>query len=93
MLYGRRKERARIAALLEDARGGHAGVLVVRGESGIGKTTLLQHAADQAGGFRLLRCTAVESEVELAFAALQQLLRPVLDQTERLPAPQASEGL
>jgi DNA-binding CsgD family transcriptional regulator len=90
VLYGRRQERARIAALLADARAGHAGVLVIRGESGIGKTTLLQDAADQASGFRLLRCTAVESEVELAFAALHQLLRPVLDYLDRLPAPQAS---
>src|SRR5918992_1144270 len=89
MLYGRREERARIAALLEGARGGHAGVLVVRGEAGIGKDTLLADAAEQATGFRLLRCTGAQAEMELAFAGLQQLLGPVLDRLDQLPAPQA----
>jgi DNA-binding CsgD family transcriptional regulator len=89
MLYGRREERDQITALLEGARGGHAGVLVVRGEAGIGKHTLLQDAAEHADVFHLLRCTGAEAEVELPFAALQQLLGPVLDRLDRLPAPQA----
>ena len=89
MLYGRREERARIAALLEGARGGHAGVLVVRGEAGIGKHTLLADAAEQASGFRVLRCTGAEAEMELAFAGLQQLLGPVLEALDRVPIPQA----
>jgi hypothetical protein len=89
MLYGRREERARIAALLEGARRGHAGVLVVRGEAGVGKHALLADAAEQATGFHLLRCAGVEAEVELPFAAVQQLLGPVLDRTDRLPTPQA----
>ncbi len=90
MFYGRREERALLAALLADARGGRSGVLVVRGEAGIGKRTLLWDAAEQAGDFRLLRGGGVDFEVELAFAALHQLLRPVLDRLDRLPAPQAS---
>ena len=90
MLYGRREERARIAALLEAARSGHAGVLVVRGEAGIGKHTLLQDAAEHATAFRLLRATGVEAEVELPFAALHQLLGPVLDRIDQLPDPQAT---
>ncbi|HZA83070.1 MAG TPA: AAA family ATPase, partial [Actinomycetes bacterium] len=89
MLYGRRKERAQIGALLEGARGGQGGVLVVRGEVGIGKHAMLVDAAEQATGFRLLRCTGLEAEVGLAFAGLQQLLGPVLDRLDRLPAPQA----
>ena len=89
MLYGRREERAQITALLEGARGGHAGVLVVRGEAGIGKHTLLQDAAEHGDVFHLLRCTGVEAEVELPFAGLQQLLGPVLDRLGRVPAPQA----
>jgi DNA-binding CsgD family transcriptional regulator len=89
VLYGRSNERARIARLLTDARQGHSGVLVVHGELGIGKTTLLMDAADQAAGFRVLRGAGYETEVELAFAALHRLLRPVLDRTDRLPAPQA----
>jgi DNA-binding CsgD family transcriptional regulator len=89
-LYGRSNERARIARLLTDARHGHSGVLVVHGELGIGKTTLLMDTADQAAGFRVLRGAGYQTEVELAFAALHRLLRPVLDRTDRLPAPQAS---
>ncbi len=54
MLYGRRGERARISALLAAARGRRGGVLVVRGEAGIGKSALLGEAAQQAGDFRLL---------------------------------------
>jgi DNA-binding CsgD family transcriptional regulator len=89
MLYGRYEERARIAALLAGARGGHAGVLVVRGEAGIGKHALLQDAAEQASGFLVLCASGFESEAEVAFAGLQQLLGPVLDRLDRLPAPQA----
>jgi predicted ATP-dependent serine protease len=74
MLYGRHQERARIAGLLAGARQGRGGALVIRGEAGIGKHTLLADAAAQAAGFRLLRATGVEAEVELPFAAVQQLL-------------------
>jgi DNA-binding CsgD family transcriptional regulator len=89
MLYGRRQERAQLAGLLAQARQGHAGVLVVRGEAGVGKHALLADAAEQATGFRLLRATGVEAEVELPFAGLHQLLGPVLDRLDRAPAPQA----
>jgi DNA-binding CsgD family transcriptional regulator len=78
-----------VAGLLADARQAHAGVLVVRGEAGMGKSALLQDAAERARDFHILRGAGVESEVQLAFAALQQLLRPDLDRLERLPGPQA----
>jgi DNA-binding CsgD family transcriptional regulator len=91
MLYGRQTEGARISALLADASHGRGGALVIRGDTGIGKSTLLLDAAQQGDGkFLVLRGTGVDSEVELAFAALHQLLRPVLDRLDRLPAPQAS---
>jgi DNA-binding CsgD family transcriptional regulator len=89
MLHGRREERALVAGLLAAARGGRAGVLVVRGEAGIGKSALLDDAAEQAAGFRVLRAAGAEGELELPFAGLHQLLRPVLDRLGRLPAPQA----
>jgi DNA-binding CsgD family transcriptional regulator len=90
MLYGRHEERRVIHALLAAAGDGYSGVLVIRGEAGVGKHALLQDAASQATDFRLLRGTGVESEIELAFAALHQLLRPVLGWLDRLPEPQAN---
>jgi hypothetical protein len=88
MLRGRRDERAGLDGLLDDARTGRSGVLVLRGEAGIGKTALLEHASESASDFRLLRAVGVESEMELAFAALHQLCAPVVDLVDRLPAPQ-----
>jgi DNA-binding CsgD family transcriptional regulator len=91
MLYGRQAERARISALLANARAGRGGVLVIRGDAGIGKSTVMLDAAQQGGEeFLVLRGTGVGSEFELAFAALQQLLRPVLDRLDWLPTPQAN---
>jgi DNA-binding CsgD family transcriptional regulator len=90
VLVGRDVEQARIATLLEDARSGDAGVLVVRGEPGVGKTTLLDTSIRQASDFRLLACTGVQSEHELPFAGLHSLLRPLLTGIDNLPAPQAA---
>jgi DNA-binding NarL/FixJ family response regulator len=87
-LLGRRAERAVLDRLLECVRGGRSGVLVVVGEAGIGKTALLDYAAESAFGFRVVRTGGVESEMELPFAALHQLCAPMLDRRERLPGPQ-----
>jgi predicted ATP-dependent serine protease len=73
MLIGRRNESRMLDAALEGARAGRSGVLVVRGEAGVGKTALLQYAIESASDLRVLRTVGVESEMELAFAALQQL--------------------
>src|SRR5947209_3627540 len=88
VLHGRRVEREALERLLAAVRGGQSRVLVVRGEAGIGKTALLTSAIRSASGFRVARAVAVESEMELAFAALQQLCVPMLDRLDRLPAPQ-----
>ena len=94
VLQGRDTERARLAALVERARSGQAGVLVVLGEPGAGKSALLQdlasaqQAAADVAGTRVLRTHGIESESPLPFAALHRLLRPVL-RLERLPDPQA----
>ena len=74
--------------LLEAVRGGQSRVLVVSGEPGVGKTALLESAIGSVPGFRVMRAVGVESEMELAFAALQQLCAPMLDRLDRLPAPQ-----
>jgi DNA-binding CsgD family transcriptional regulator len=90
VLYGRDAERAQVWALLEDARSSRSGALVIRGEAGIGKSALLADARDRAADMNVLSARGVESESELPFAALHQLLRPALGQLDRLPAPQAA---
>ena len=60
--------------LLAAARDGSSGVLVLRGEAGIGKTALLQHAVQAARELRIVQVTAVRSEMELSFAAVHHLL-------------------
>jgi DNA-binding CsgD family transcriptional regulator len=87
-LLGRRSERDVLERLLEGVRGGRSGALIVRGEAGIGKTALLEHAIGSASDLRVVRTVGVESEMELPFAALHQLCVPMLDRLERLPAPQ-----
>jgi DNA-binding CsgD family transcriptional regulator len=88
VLHGRRVEREALERLLDAVRRGQSRVLVVSGEPGVGKTALLESAIGSASGFRVGRAVGVESEMELAFAALQQLCAPLLDRLDRLPAPQ-----
>ncbi|WP_055552083.1 AAA family ATPase [Streptomyces sp. NBRC 110028] len=81
-MVGRESERAAVLGVT-------SGVLIVTGEPGAGKSTLLALAADQhRGRGRVLRMTGSESEANLPFAGLHQLLRPILDDTARLPAHQ-----
>jgi DNA-binding CsgD family transcriptional regulator len=82
-------ESARLDALFADAAAGRGGVVVVRGEPGVGKSALLSDASSRAAGAQVLWTQGVESESPLAFAALHRLLRPVLPYLDRLPAPQA----
>jgi DNA-binding CsgD family transcriptional regulator len=88
MLNGRAAEQAAIDRLLAAARAGTSGVLVLRGDAGIGKTALLDYAAAAAGGFQVVRGTGIESEAELPFAGLHLLLRPALDRIGALVVPQ-----
>ena len=89
MLYGRDAERAEIGALLDAARTSRGGVLVLRGEPGIGKTALLEDARERAADMYVLDARGVESESELPFAALHQLIRPAFDHLDGLPSRQA----
>ncbi|WP_419996765.1 helix-turn-helix transcriptional regulator [Streptomyces boninensis] len=91
VLYGRGSELAQLERLLDAARAGESRALVLRGEAGIGKSTLLEEATEraQAAGMAILRATGAEGERDLAFAGLLQLLRPVADRADRLPGPQA----
>jgi len=88
VLLGRRTECEALERLLDDVRAGRSGALVIRGEPGVGKTALLQFALDSGSDLRVARAVGVESEMELAYAALHQLCAPMLDRLEGLPAPQ-----
>ena len=89
-LLGREKELARLSELVA-APYRESRVLTLLGEPGTGKTVLMAHAirAGQAAGMRVLTASGLESERDLAFAGLHQLLRPVLDQVDGLPTRQA----
>ena len=89
MLAGRGPECARLSDLIEGVRGSRGGSLVLRGEPGVGKSELLRWAAARVPPARCLSATGVESELELPFATLHQLLHPVLTAIDRLPAVQA----
>ena len=89
MLVGRDAERQAVDALVASARLGHSGVLVLTGEAGIGKTSLLAYAGSVATGARLLRATGSEAERDVPFGGLAQLFRPTAADLDRLPAPQA----
>ena len=88
VLRGRAIERERLEQLQTAVRTGQSAALVVRGEAGIGKTALLDYAAERVERCRVLRAVGVESEMELPFAALHHLCAPLLDGLERLPPPQ-----
>src|SRR4051812_15781317 len=88
LLRGRHAECAALDRLVDSALAGDSGVLVLRGEPGVGKTALLEHARRRAVGCRIARAGAIESEMELAFAGLHQLCGPMLDRLDQLPLPQ-----
>ncbi|PRX99719.1 helix-turn-helix transcriptional regulator [Allonocardiopsis opalescens] len=90
-LVGRDAEQARIQHLLTNARDERSGALGLRGAAGIGKSVLVDHAVSiaEAAGMRVVRGAGVESDSELAYGGLHQLLFPHLDRLDALPAPQA----
>ena len=89
MLLGREQERDEIDRALARARSGSSATLALVGEAGIGKTALLDYAAEQAEGMQVLRARGVESEAQIPFASLLELLRPAVPILERIPDPQA----
>src|SRR2546423_7957300 len=91
-LTGRRSECDVLDRLIDAVGAGESKALVLRGEPGVGKTALLEYAVEQASEFRVVRAAGVQSEMELAFAGLHQLLASMLDRLDGLPAPQ-SEAL
>ncbi|HEX8857465.1 MAG TPA: AAA family ATPase [Thermoleophilaceae bacterium] len=88
MLLGRQRECETLHGVLDAVRGGESRSLLLRGEPGVGKTALLEYAIESAPDFRIARAVGVESEMELAFAALHQLCAPMLGRLDALPVPQ-----
>lgn len=89
MLIGRRRECGRVDALLNEARRGSGGVLVLSGEPGIGKSALLSYARGRGRDGIVLETRGIEGEGELAFAGLADLLRPLLSRLDAIPPLQA----
>jgi len=89
MLVGRVDECTSVDRLLDEARAGRGGALAVCGEPGIGKTSLLDYAAGRAGEMRIVHARGVQSETAVPFAALVDLLTPLVDSIGALPERQA----
>ncbi len=89
VLLGRANECSVLDGLIRGIRRGEAQSLVLRGEAGIGKTALLRYLIAEASDLTVLRSDGVESEMELAYASLQQLCGPLLDRLPRLPESQS----
>jgi DNA-binding CsgD family transcriptional regulator len=89
MFVGRERERARIDRLLEAARGGVSGALLLHGEAGIGKTALMRWAIGRATGMRVVRARGIETESDIPFAGLAELVSPLLDRLDAIPEVQA----
>ncbi|MGN6867149.1 MAG: ATP-binding protein [Solirubrobacteraceae bacterium] len=88
MLLGRDREQRAILRLLAEASAGSSGVVALVGEAGIGKSSLLEWTASRAEGMNVLRARGVQSEAQIPFASLFELLRPAFPSLDSLPAPQ-----
>lgn len=83
-MVGRATERGALDLLLEGARDGAGGALVLRGEPGIGKTMLLDYARGAFDSVRILSAPGVEAERGLRFGNLHRLLDPLLGRSADL---------
>ena len=88
MLIGRERECRILDRLVASVRAGRSATLVLRGDPGIGKSALLDHAVETSPDLQIVRALGVESEMEVPFATLHQLCLPMLDRRARLPEPQ-----
>ncbi|RKQ87605.1 regulatory LuxR family protein [Solirubrobacter pauli] len=89
-MVGRTDEQAHLEALIDAAREGRSGALLLHGPPGIGKTELLRHAVARAEGFVLLQARGLESESGIPFAGLAELVAPLLGELDALPDVQAA---
>jgi predicted ATP-dependent serine protease len=88
LLIDRQAEKQALHEVLDSVRAGMSGALILRGEPGVGKSALLDYAVERAEDLQIVRTVAVESEMAMGFAAVHQLLVPLLPVADRLPEPQ-----
>jgi DNA-binding CsgD family transcriptional regulator len=88
MWVDRRTEFRELDHLLSNVQSGQSRALVIRGEAGIGKSTLLEYLVERASGYWVIRAVGVQADSELAFAGLHQLCTPLLDRLDHIPGPQ-----
>lgn len=88
VLHGRGAECAALTDLIAQVRSGTGRTLVLRGEAGVGKTALLDHTSTAATDFLIVAIAGVQSDMELAFAGLQQMCAPLMSHLDKLAAPQ-----
>src|SRR5262249_35079914 len=88
LVADRQAESGTLDRLIEKIRGGASQALVVHGMAGIGKTALLEYLAGHARDCQVIRASGVQTEMELAFATLQQLCVPLQAHVDKLPAQQ-----
>src|SRR6185437_13991693 len=88
-LLGRERELGRLRILLDGARS-HGAVLLLRGGPGAGKTSLLGSAMSAAASrqMEIITVKGAQLETHLPFAALHQLVHPLLGRLSQLPVPQ-----
>src|SRR3954452_9347256 len=89
-MVGRKDERARLKALLDAAREGRSGTLLLHGPPGIGKTELLRYATEEAQGFNVVMARGMETESDIPFAGLNELVMPLLAHLDEIPQVQAA---
>jgi DNA-binding CsgD family transcriptional regulator len=90
VLLGREQEIQRLRDALDRAHACESTALIVHGEPGIGKTSLLGDVLRAAKGMTILRAHPLEAESELSFAGLADLVRPIAELIDELPGPQAA---
>jgi DNA-binding CsgD family transcriptional regulator len=87
-LVDRHSECAILDRVVDAVRAGESRALILSGEPGVGKTALLEYLHGRASACHVVSVAGVQSEMELAFAALHQLCSPLLGNLQGLPLPQ-----
>ncbi len=89
-LIDREAERRLLDQLVAAVRGGESRALLLQGEAGVGKTSLLEYLSRRASdaGCKVVSAAGVQAEMELALASLHQLCTPLLDRLNAIPKPQ-----